>query len=81
MFEKLSFLLEKIPARVVLYFLSWSGFLVSFMMRNDINFALVAMVGSKNAAGGTVDSALFSNDSINSTAFREAEASEVGGGT
>ncbi|XP_017483253.1 PREDICTED: uncharacterized protein LOC108372112 isoform X2 [Rhagoletis zephyria] len=34
----------RIPARLVLYFLSWSGFLVSFMMRNDINFALVAMV-------------------------------------
>lgn len=33
----------KVPARVVLYFLSWSGFLVSFMMRNDMNFALVAM--------------------------------------
>lgn len=34
----------KVPSRMVLYFLSWSGFLVSFMMRNDINFALVAMV-------------------------------------
>lgn len=26
-----------VPARVVLYFLSWSGFLVSFMMRNDVS--------------------------------------------
>jgi hypothetical protein len=26
-----------IPARLVLYFLSWSGFLVSFMMRNDVS--------------------------------------------
>ncbi|XP_026473938.1 sialin-like [Ctenocephalides felis] len=34
----------QIPARLVLYFLSWSGFLVSFMMRTDINIALVAMV-------------------------------------
>lgn len=34
------------PARVVLYFLSWSGFLVSFMMRNDINIAMVSMVKS-----------------------------------
>lgn len=34
----------KVPSRMVLYLLSWSGFLVSFMMRNDINFALVAMV-------------------------------------
>jgi hypothetical protein len=38
----------QVPARLVLYFLSWSGFLVSFMMRNDINFALVVMVKSRN---------------------------------
>lgn len=37
---------DKIPARLVLYFLSWSGFLVSFMMRNDMNFAIVAMIGN-----------------------------------
>lgn len=29
-----------IPARVVLYFLSWSGFLVSFMMRNDVSIII-----------------------------------------
>ncbi|KQS71077.1 uncharacterized protein Dere_GG27117 [Drosophila erecta] len=40
---------DKIPARLVLYFLSWSGFLVSFMMRNDMNFALVAMVSNDNS--------------------------------
>lgn len=40
---------REVPARFVLYFLSWSGFLVSFMMRNDINFALVAMVKSNPA--------------------------------
>ncbi|XP_017065631.1 vesicular glutamate transporter 3 [Drosophila eugracilis] len=40
---------ERIPARLVLYFLSWSGFLVSFMMRNDMNFALVAMTSSNNS--------------------------------
>lgn len=40
---------EVVPARLVLYFLSWSGFLVSFMMRNDINFALVVMVKTRNA--------------------------------
>lgn len=39
-----------VPARLVLYFLSWSGFLVSFMMRNDINFALVVMVKTTNSA-------------------------------
>lgn len=38
----------RIPARLVLYFLSWSGFLVSFMMRNDINIALVSMIRAKN---------------------------------
>lgn len=38
----------EVPARLVLYFLSWSGFLVSFMMRNDINFALVVMVKTRN---------------------------------
>lgn len=32
------------PARVVLYMLSFTGFLVSFMMRTDINIAIVAMV-------------------------------------
>lgn len=32
-----------VPARVVLYLLSFSGFLVSFMMRMDINLTMVAM--------------------------------------
>ncbi|BES92160.1 transporter [Nesidiocoris tenuis] len=32
------------PARAVLYLLSFTGFLVSFMMRTDINLAIVAMV-------------------------------------
>ncbi|XP_067210089.1 sialin [Linepithema humile] len=35
---------DMVPARVVLYMLSFSGFLVSFMMRTDINIAMVAMV-------------------------------------
>ncbi|XP_069705488.1 sialin-like isoform X1 [Periplaneta americana] len=34
---------DMVPARVVLYFLSFSGFLVSFMMRTDINIAMIAM--------------------------------------
>ncbi|XP_054745640.1 sialin [Anastrepha obliqua] len=49
----------RIPARLVLYFLSWSGFLVSFMMRNDINFALVAMTRASdewNSSIATVSS-------------------------
>ncbi|KAG5684804.1 hypothetical protein PVAND_014017 [Polypedilum vanderplanki] len=54
-----------IPARVVLYFLSWSGFLVSFMMRNDINFALVAMVRSTNSTHNSagLNSSFNSDDS------------------
>jgi len=36
-------LLDMIPARAVLYLMSFSGFLVSFMMRTDINLAMVAM--------------------------------------
>lgn len=35
----------------MLYFLSWSGFLVSFVMRNDINLAIVEMV--RNPTDGT----------------------------
>ncbi|KAL1502126.1 hypothetical protein ABEB36_007318 [Hypothenemus hampei] len=40
----------QVPARLVLYLLSWSGFLVSFMMRNDINLAIVAMVSEPKSA-------------------------------
>uniref|UniRef100_A0A1L8DEK6 Putative permease of the major facilitator superfamily protein n=1 Tax=Nyssomyia neivai TaxID=330878 RepID=A0A1L8DEK6_9DIPT len=39
---------DSIPARVILYLLSWSGFLVSFMMRNDINIAIVEMTANKD---------------------------------
>ncbi|KAG8266832.1 hypothetical protein J6590_062967 [Homalodisca vitripennis] len=35
---------DAVQARVVLYLLSFSGFLISFMMRTDINIAIVAMV-------------------------------------
>ncbi|XP_053683357.1 sialin [Sabethes cyaneus] len=57
---------DRIPARLVLYFLSWSGFLVSFMMRNDINFALVAMVrdGSSNSSVNDHCGGLSSSSSI-----------------
>ena len=48
---------SNVPARVVLYFLSWSGFLVSFMMRNDINFAIVVMAKTNGTQGNmTVNS-------------------------
>jgi hypothetical protein len=46
-----------VPARLVLYFLSWSGFLVSFMMRNDINFALVVMVKTNTTHLNTTENA------------------------
>lgn len=35
----------------MLYFLSWSGFLVSFVMRNDINLAIVEMVRNPASSG------------------------------
>ncbi|XP_055642163.1 sialin [Toxorhynchites rutilus septentrionalis] len=52
---------DRIPARLVLYFLSWSGFLVSFMMRNDINFALVAMVRDNNPNSSSNDNCVSSS--------------------
>lgn len=46
-----------IPARAVLYLMSFSGFLVSFMMRTDINIAMVAMakmrLRSENSSNST----------------------------
>lgn len=53
----------EVPARLVLYFLSWSGFLVSFMMRNDINFALVVMVKTRNETTATLNG----NSTLNGT--------------
>lgn len=55
---------DRIPARVVLYFLSWSGFLVSFMMRNDINFALVVMVKEAADLPQNVSSIINQNASL-----------------
>ncbi|XP_055922131.1 sialin [Eupeodes corollae] len=52
----------KVPSRMVLYFLSWSGFLVSFMMRNDINFALVAMVRANDTSITTTTATTVLND-------------------
>ncbi|XP_014246638.1 sialin isoform X2 [Cimex lectularius] len=48
-FRRLQFwkLLGAIPARFVLYLLSFTGFLVSFMMRTDINLAMVVMAKIK----------------------------------
>ncbi|XP_037814009.1 sialin isoform X1 [Lucilia sericata] len=56
----------KVPARLVLYFLSWSGFLVSFMMRNDMNFALVAMTTpTTNSSSQTNETMTSHNTSAN----------------
>nr|XP_012136626.1 PREDICTED: sialin isoform X3 [Megachile rotundata] len=44
---------DMVPARVVLYMLSFSGFTVSFMMRNDINIAMVAMVKPPSSTSDT----------------------------
>ena len=58
---------QNVPARLVLYFLSWSGFLVSFMMRNDINFALVVMVKTVNSTKEEETVTLNGNTSSNVT--------------
>lgn len=49
---------DAVPARVVLYMMSFTGFLVSFMMRTDINIAMVAMVrfqssGNSSSSNGS----------------------------
>ncbi|XP_043063582.1 vesicular glutamate transporter 1 isoform X3 [Drosophila ficusphila] len=84
---------DKIPARLVLYFLSWSGFLVSFMMRNDMNFALVAMISNENfthnqfhngsqavLAGGTKDQLSIVKSIIISSFYWCYVLSQVAGG-
>lgn len=60
---------DRIPARLVLYFLSWSGFLVSFMMRNDINFAITVMIKSEHnvSAASNGSSLLNGNSTSNHT--------------
>ncbi|XP_059222226.1 sialin [Stomoxys calcitrans] len=72
----------KVPARVVLYMLSWTGFLVSFMMRNDMHLAIVAMttptntttikvspngVGAHNDTLQNILNGVVSSTSVNST--------------
>uniref|UniRef100_A0A8D8VRN9 Sialin n=1 Tax=Cacopsylla melanoneura TaxID=428564 RepID=A0A8D8VRN9_9HEMI len=45
-----------VPARVVLYMMSFTGFLVSFMMRTDINIAMVAMVKFQSSGNSSANS-------------------------
>lgn len=47
----------------MLYFLSWSGFMASFMMRNDINLAIVSMV--RQPTNVTVNTSIALNESDN----------------
>lgn len=74
-----------VPARVVLYMLSFSGFLVSFMMRTDINIAIVAMVKmsplSSTDNNVTVTTHCYSTTNVslaveNSSALRPEEMGE-----
>ncbi|XP_073832864.1 major Facilitator Superfamily Transporter 17 [Musca autumnalis] len=60
----------KVPARLVLYMLSWSGFLVSFMMRNDMHLAIVAMTPPGNntvSNGGRCADTILPNSSATFT--------------
>ncbi|XP_043272041.1 sialin-like [Venturia canescens] len=74
---------DMVPARVVLYILSFSGFLVSFMMRTDINLAMVAMAKfqapSDNDSQVATSTHCYANSSIsldNSTILLEEEMGE-----
>ncbi|KAI4454412.1 solute carrier family 17 [Holotrichia oblita] len=60
------FVTGQVPARLVLYLLSWSGFLVSFMMRTDINLAIVAMVEepTQPEKANATDEYCFSSDVV-----------------
>lgn len=75
---------DAVPARVVLYLLSFSGFLVSFMMRTDINIAMVAMAKlpppSPQHVNASTDSPLYCySPSFNSSADKEStETTEEG---
>jgi len=43
---------SRIPARVVLGFLSFGGFLTNYMLRVNLNIAIVSMTASADAALG-----------------------------
>ena len=51
----------------MLYFLSWSGFLVSFVMRNDINLAIVEMVRNPADGGSNNSTELDWNATVEAT--------------
>ncbi|KAF5286578.1 hypothetical protein FQA39_LY16261 [Lamprigera yunnana] len=59
---------DKIPARFVLYLLSMFGFMVSFIIRNDINLTILAMVKDrkKNISGINAESHCYTTN-LNNT--------------
>lgn len=61
---------DMVPARVVLYMLSFSGFVVSFMMRMDINIAIVSMVKYQAANNSNISITTTCYSTPNST-FQE----------
>lgn len=73
--NEIIFLLDKVPARVVLYMLSFSGFLVSFMMRTDINLAMVAMVKTPrvalNSSNATESSKIYCSAAPSNTSYTD----------
>ncbi|KAL0275090.1 UNVERIFIED_CONTAM: hypothetical protein PYX00_003058 [Menopon gallinae] len=56
-----------LKARVVLYMLSFTGFLVSFMMRTDMNIAMVAMAKTNRPKDNSSDIPGFCHTYINLT--------------
>ncbi|KAG8266849.1 hypothetical protein J6590_062984 [Homalodisca vitripennis] len=75
---RLRSLQDAIQVRVVLYLLSFSGFLISFMMRTDINISIVAIVKLPTPStnqNSTQDSPLVCYDySLNSTFLQNDDA-------
>ncbi|XP_018361366.1 PREDICTED: sialin-like isoform X3 [Trachymyrmex cornetzi] len=62
---------DMIPARVVLYMLSFSGFLVSFMMRTDINIAMVAMAKLPSTSDNETAVVTSQCNTISNTSYSE----------
>lgn len=70
---------DLVPARVVLYFLSFTGFLVSFMMRMDINLAMVAMVKTPPPTqNNSTDKILYCYNTDNTSDSMENSTNEEG---
>lgn len=66
-----------IPARVVLYILSFTGFLVSFMMRTDMNMAIVAMAKIHKKTENSTSAESYCYDSANATLDEDFDVSGI----